>query len=871
VNLLERDVHLDALRAGLSVAAGGSGCVVLVSGEAGIGKTALIRQFVDETGDAARALWSGCESLFTPQPLAPLYDIARQAGGTLAEALDSASRREAVFQACLECLAGDRSPTIVVIEDLQWADDATLDLIKFLGRRMQRLPVMLVLSYRDDEVGARHPLHRVLGELPATLLRRIVLPLLTVSAVESLARAAGRDPAGLHEATTGNPLFVTEALAVPDGTIPPTVRDAVRARMARLSEGARAVADLVALLPGRAELSLLRQVLDDDVAAVDECLGAGLVAGDGRIGFRHEVVRRAVEDDVPLALRHELHARVFKALQGVYGTCAARLLHHADGAGDGAAVLGLASEAATKAAALGSHREAAAYLALALKYSETLPVDERAALLDRLSYEYYLTDRVASAFQARQEAVALWKTAGRQLQVGDGLRFLSRLAWFDADRASAERYADEAVATLEPLGAGRELAMAYSNLAQLHMLARDVEGALLWGRKAISLARTIGDSVVESHALNNVGTAKLVQGDESGRADLVRSLELAVSQELHEEAARAYANLSSTAIRQHDFPRAAQYLTQGLDYCEARDLDSWTRYLIAFRAEHFLATGDWQRAADDAESIVGHAETAAVTRIAALGVLARVRARRGDPGARPALDEAYELALATDEPQRVGPVLAARAEVAWLAGESYLEVEELRLAYERARMQPDPWLKGALAFWLWRFGHLDQPPEAAARPFALHMGGDTAAAARAWDALGCPYEQAIALTDSGHVSSLRSALEVFERLGATPMAAITRRQLRALGVRGLRRGPHERTTQNPHQLTRRELQVLSLLAEGHRNADIARRLFLAGKTVEHHVSAILSKLQVRSRGEASAVAHRLGLRFRPANGHAASH
>jgi predicted ATPase/DNA-binding CsgD family transcriptional regulator len=864
MNLLEREPYLDALRSGLSAATRGTGGIVLVSGEAGIGKSSLIHAFADEQRDAARVLWSGCESLFTPQPLAPLYDIARQAGGHLPGVLASAAAREVVFQATLDQLAAGAVPTIVVIEDLQWADEATLDLIKFVGRRMQRRRLLLVISYRDDEVSARHPVHFVTGELPHVLLHRVALPPLTDEAVATLARAAGREPRDLHRVTGGNPLFVTEALAAPEGDVPATVRDAVRARLARLSDAARAVADIVALVPGKAELWLLRETTAADAAAIDECLGAGMVAGGDWLGFRHEIARRAVEDDVPLALRHELHARILAALRGPRGrgTCTARLVHHSDGAGDGAEVLRLAQDAAERAAALGSHREAAALLALALKYAAALGSEAKATLLDHLSYEYYLTDQVPAAIETKEEALALWRSADCQAKVGDGLRWLSRLWWFSADKAKADRYAVEAIDVLEPLPVGRELAMAYSNRAQLHMLARETDVALLWGSKAIALASELADTSVESHALTSVGTAKLIRGDATGRVDLTRSLDMAIGAQLHEHAARAFANLGSTAVRQHDFAQATRYLAEGIAYCEARELDSWARYMTAFRAEVCLATGDWQRAAEDADAIARSTRIAPVSRVPALAILARVRARRGDPGVQPLLEEAHELALASGEPQRIGPVLAARAEAAWLAGGSPDEVEELGTAYARARMQPDPWMTGVLAFWLWRFGLLAEVPQGIAEPYALHIAGDAPAAARAWEALRCPYEQATALADSSVERDLRAALDIFERLGGAPMAAVTRRKLRSLGVRGIRRGPHERTTQNPHQLTARELQVLTLLAEGRRNAEIARRLFLSNKTVEHHVSAVLSKLQVRSRGEASAVAHRLGLRAR---------
>jgi len=861
MELLERAPYLDALNAAFASACRGNGCITIVSGEAGIGKTSLLQQFVEERGAAARVLWGGCAALFAPQPLAPLYDMARQAGGELEATLVAASNRTVMFGATIDDLARSARTTILVIEDAHWADEATLDLIKFLGRRIPRLGVLLVVTYRDDEVGAHHPLRSVIGDLPAASVHRVVLRPLTEAAVATLAASAGERVPGLYEITGGNPFFVTEILAVAGGTLPVTVRDAVIARIARLSDAARAIAYLVALVPDKAERWLLNAVACADAQALEECLRAGMVARDHAIAFRHELARRAVEDHVSLPARQDIHGQILAALiaHGGHEITAARIVHHASKAGDSAAVLRFAPAAAAEAAALGAHCEAAAHFAIALEHGGTLPDTDRARLLDQLSYECYLTDRVPDAIAARQNSLALWRSLGDRAREGDALRWLSRLHWFNANRAQADAFAAQAVAVLEPLPPGRELAMAYSNLAQLHMLADEAEAAILWGRKAISLASALADTEIESHALNNVGTAKLSLRDLTGRADLERSLRLAKAGGFDDHAARAYTNLATTAARNRNFAEAQARLSEGIDWCEDRDLDSYVRYMMAFRAEVRVALGDWQRASEDAEAIVNDSWVAPVTRIHALVVLARIRARRGDPGVQAPLDEAYSLALATSELQRIGPVIAARAEAAWLRGEHGAAVQEVARAYELALKLGNPWMKGELAIWRWRLAGSADAPDGIAEPYALQIAGEWRQSALAWEALGCPYEQAAALADSDDEDALRQALAIFERLGAGPMAGITRRKLRAGGARRIPRGAQERTRNNPHGLTRRELQVLTLLCEGRRNADIARRLFVSDKTVDHHVSAVLSKLNVKSRSEAAAIANRLGL------------
>lgn len=887
MNLLEREHDLADLGQCLAAAAAGQGRIALVMGEAGIGKTTLLRQFAAEHDKDAQILWGGCEALFTPQPLAPLYDIARQLGGELGALLDDTDRRERVFHATIAALDAGRMPKVVVFEDAHWADEATLDLIKFLGRRLHRMKVLLVLTYRDDEINPRHPLCSVVGDLPSALLSRIRLSPLSADAVATLAQEAGHAARNLHEVTGGNPFFVTEALAAAEDEVPPTVRDAVIARMSRLSDAARDVADLVALVPGRAESWLLEATGVDVGAALTECLGIGMVVeADGALRFRHELARRAAEEQLPPPARQRIHVCILDALLSRRAAARddaaraavslARLVHHADRAGDGEAVLRYAPPAAERAANLRAHREAAAHYATALRHAETLPDPRRADLFERRAYECYLTEQIDEAIAARQAALELRRAAGEGLREGDNLRWLSRLHWFKAQKADSDRYAKAAIATLSALPPGRELAMAYSNCAQLYMLADQHALAQEWGGKAIALATQLGDAEILSHACNNVGTARLSSGDAGGRAELERSLGIALDADLQEHAARAYTNLGSSATRAYDLAAAEAYLEAGIAYCEEHDLGSWNRYMTSFRGVLRLHGGQWTEAAEDAQAILRHPGSAPVSRIPALVTLGLVRARRGDPESDPPLEAAHGLAVPSGEMQRIGFTAMARAEAAWLKGQPDHVLGDLRAVFAEAAGLSEAWLKGGLAVWLRRCG----APEAAAidpaelaEPFALQMKGDWRAAARYWQMAGCPYQQALALAEAAQEAALREALAICETLEAAPLALIIRRNLRALGVRGITRGAQERTRQNPNGLTNSELKVLNLLVQGRRNAEIARRLFVSEKTVGHHVSAILSKLGVRSRGEAAAAAGRLGLAGAPepaGNGRAAA-
>jgi DNA-binding CsgD family transcriptional regulator len=631
--------------------------------------------------------------------------------------------------------------------------------------------------------------------------------------------------------------------------------------MARYTPEAQRLMELVAVVPNQIEQWVVSAIGAEDAAALDECVDGGMLhLESGAVRFRHELARQAVEGALSPARRQALHTRILGALleRATESAMLARLAHHAAAAEDATLVLRFAPEAARQASARGAHREAMAHYQTALRYADRLQFEQRAELLDEASYEAYLTEHMEEAVAFCTAALTLWRSLNSPEQIGHDLRLLSNYNWVLGRNADAERSALEAVAALETAPPGHELAMAYAALTGLHMLDADPAMAHLWGNRALDLAERLQDFETMSYALNSLGCSELERGFEGGLAMLERSLAIALEHGLDKHVARAYANLANVLVCAHKYSQAMSYLDGGMAYCAEHDLDIGLRTLQGDRARARLDLGDWAGAEDDATAILSVPWVSVANRIPALIVLGLVRARRGDLGAEVVLDEARDQALATGNMQYIAPMAAARAEWRWLQGDDAGCVFEAELGLQATPHLGVPWYDGALTLWLWRCGAPTPVLSNIPPPYALEIAGDWRATADAWERIGCPYEQALALLH-GDEAAQRAALAQFERLGAHPAAEIARRGLRERGARGLRRGPQPRTRANPQGLTSRQLEVLPLLAEGLHNAEIAERLSTSPRTVEHHVSAVLAKLDARSRAEAVRRAFELGL------------
>jgi DNA-binding CsgD family transcriptional regulator/tetratricopeptide (TPR) repeat protein len=862
VDLLERETVLAGLREALAEARSGRGGVVLVAGEAGAGKTAVVRRFCEEVRNSASVLWGDCDALFTPRPLAPFVDVAHATGGELLALVEGGAKPYGVASALLEQLA-TTGTTVVVLEDVHWADEATLDVLRIVGRRIESVPAMLVATYRDDELGRAHPLRVALGELPTRAVRRLKVPCLSLTAVAALAESSDVDAHELFARTSGNPFFVTEVLAAGVQEVPDSIRDAVLARTARLDARARELLDAIAIFPRQAEPWLLETVGSGTSDELESCLRTGIVtSAQGAIAFRHELARVVVEESIAPDRALTLHRRALAALADppIGSRDLSRLAHHADAVRDRELVLTYAAGAAAEAAAVGAHREAADLYERAVRNASQLPPHELADLLERWSRECYLTDRSDEAIDALERAAACYHAVGDTLQEGATLARLGTILWCPGRGKESRVVARRAVDLLEQLPPGPDLARAYSSLAFALAQAPDEAGAWQAACRALELAESIGDPDALAYALVEFGWRLLGPDPVRGLAVLDRAAAIGGERGLVEVVGPAYLGRLNAAMWAGDSDRARAALEEGLAYVQREGDELHELYLLADGAQLDLAEGRWPDAVESAALVLGRRAVSTFPRTVALTVLARVRMRRGDPDVAPLLAEARGLAEPTGELWRMAPVALAAVEAAWLRGDAAAAREATEVVLARA-VEVGGWSQVAqMQAWRKRAGVDEQPhPLATEGPYGLELSGGFEAAATAWTELGRPYEAALALADAGTEDALRRSHELLGELGARAPAAVVARRLRALGARDIPRGPRPATRENPAALTARELEILQLLKDGLRNATIAERLFLSERTIENHVSAILRKLGARSRGEAVAGAARLGV------------
>lgn len=865
MELIERTEQLRVLENQFQQLKSGEGHTVFLTGEAGAGKTSLVNEYIKIVGSSVVTFIGVCDSLFTPRPLGPLYDIADQIGSDFFALLKDEKDRTLIFATLLRKLADSSKPVILVFEDVHWADEATLDLIKFLTRRINRCKCLFLLTFREDEIHPAHPLKNLFGELPPGNFSKMQVKGFSRETVDQLAAKKGY-PSGnkLYALTGGNPFYVMEILATYSLGIPEKVKDSVLTLFNARSGDTKKFWELLSILPSSGiDLDVAKKIEIEFGNCIEDCIASGIIVlKPGHLTFKHELFRLAIEESLTPYRRKNLHKKMLDLMleSPSARTRLAQLVHHARYAEEGELVAKISPQAAREAVALGAHIEASRLYATAIEFTDKGD-GHLVELYEQHAYECYLTNQIASAITSQRSALEIWRYKNLSLKIGDTLRFLSRLLWYHGTRDEAMSSALEAVTVLENDTPTRELALAYSNLAQLYMLAGYRKETLNWSQKAIDLATKFEDYEVLSHALNNLGTVLLMYDEPDGEIKLNQSLTIALENKLHEHVARAYTNLASRFICNKSFKKALIAFEAGLKYCEAHDLDSWRYYMLSEKCRLLLETGEWSEAETLALTLYNNSFHPNIVRIGSIEVLALLNIRRGKfEEAWRLISEGKKLAAPTREAYRIIPFLCAELELCWIKRDPIPVLEITTAENTLFPEKQNSWQYTKLAYWKNKCGILNDEVTGVdfIGPFRFEYHGNWEAAIQKWNESGCVFEYALALFQ-GNEEQQRLSLQILNTLGASSTYALFKSILKSKGVLKIPRGPRESTKKNPAQLTDRQINVLTLLNEGLQNNEIADRLFVSTKTVEHHISAILSKLEVNSRSKAVLEAQKLGI------------
>lgn len=847
-HLVERDGVLGWLDGRLQAAAAGSGCVAVVSGEAGIGKSAVVTAFVAALPVGVRVFYSACDPLSTPVPLGPVLELrdALSPSGAVrvATALDNPHGPAAVPEAVVAALA-DSGPAVWLIEDVHWADAATLDVLRYLISRIATIPLLLVLTHRVEGVGQEHQLSEFLADIAEShALGRTELEPLTRDGVVTLAASRpGFDVDRLHEATGGIPLLVVESLAAGRyGVVPQTISDHVIGRLARLGPSARAVIDSVAVLGSDATVDVLAAMVDGAASELPACVTAGVLQRTGHVvGFRHELTRQAVLETIPTFGRRRLHASALAALTACGQECSlAHLAFHAEEAGDADAVLRYATQAAERAMRLGAFAQAAEQYARAIRHSHGQPADARAAWLESQARAVYMSGQVVAAAELIGKAIALRRETGDALREGDDHRWLSHWLFAGAPLAQVSEAAHAAVRILEPLGPTAELAGAYANAAQLCCVVFDHDSAVDYATKAAAIGQQL-DVVAEVAWAESFAALSAVLAGNGWDEFNVRWAVARDDPRTVEAAAVGGVVACWFATARYELDRADSYLTVTAEFCRDHNLTGLGHFTRGIGTTQLLHRGRYADAAAVAHAVLARTGLPPVFRLRPLVVLALVYARTGQHDAvGPLLDEALD-GLDPSLVYLTGTVLVARIEAAWLAGDHRRAREEARRALAALPPRADAGTRGQVTAWAAIAGVSSAPlPRSEDRQYALQIDQQWDAAAAEWRDRGCAYEAAIAAIHSDTPELAAAAIAELHSLGAH--GAVDR-------ARQHRRRRHQRrsTQEHPFGLTAREQQVATLLAERHTDKQIAEILVISRKTVSHHVASVLTKLGVTNR------------------------
>ncbi|MGV0643533.1 AAA family ATPase [Mycolicibacterium sp. XJ2546] len=857
MRLTERARELGELTAAADDARNGAGGVVIVCGESGAGKTSFVDSFAQIWPDRERIIAAACDPLSTPRPLGPIHDLAEQLEDTTQELLRDGARPYEIYSAVFDDFS--REPSVVVIDDLHWADQGTVDLLRFVLRRVHRTRSLVVGTVRDDEITTTHPMRALLGDVArAANAKSLTLPPLSIEAVTDLVGDSPIDPTWLHGITGGNAFFVTEMLDHAGTDLPTTVRDAILSRTVGLDVLEWDLLYLLACASGPIPDALLVSlgVTVPTLRALNEL--KLIRRSDRGVAFRHDLCRLAVSSVIPPGAEPALHRRMIEAYESASLADPAVITHHVLGTGDPDRIRLAASDAGRAAARSGAHRQAIEFYRIALDRGGPVSAHTEAELLELLAHEYFLTDQLPDAIAVRNRALRLRQQTDLAAAVSVNHNALAMYEWSDGNRSSAEHHAAQAIAVLEGQSTGPvELALighATATQALIAVMAGDLNRTETLLARARSFARKTDDQALAVW-LRVIEGYRGYAGDGDGRSAVLAALS-AAPVHFDDIYSHAYAGLIYLDVEHRRLEQAAELLDVGLPLSIERDVPLARSWQLGERARMQLFLGDWDDALVDAETVLT-TQSGQLARAWPLLVRGLIALRRDESGAAD-IEEQWQLVGRLGEPIRRVAGAAGVVELSWLSGEFGEQLHACRALLEGRPNDGLQWSRGELGMWLHR---IDPAVDAedVAEPYRLLLTGECEAAADEFLRLSMPYEAALAFVDSADPDLARRGLDMLDRLGANAVAARVRGELRAQGMAVVPARRRSSTLTNPAGLTMRQVDVLRLMGDGLTNAELAERLYLSVKTVDKHVSAILTKLHAGNRREAVRSARALGI------------
>jgi DNA-binding CsgD family transcriptional regulator/tetratricopeptide (TPR) repeat protein len=873
MELLERKNDLDKLLLLWANATAGWGKTVLVTGEAGVGRSSFLQQFSREMKSSGTYLMGCCEPLSSPRPLGPLYDIAPRLGKLFTHSIREQENHSVIFASLLDELTKIGKPICLVFEDVQWADTGTLDLIQYLGRRIEALPILLLLSYRTCGLASDHPLKAALGSLPREHTGRIDLQPLTKESVAILAHRHSVRTDLLFELTQGNPFYLTEVLSTPSDTLPETVIRFISSKLAAMSPAARQLCELVSTIPNEAELSVISQITfgcepkvkGDDPELVESCTTSGLIHFTGTgLRFRHEIARRAVENSLGPLKRKSWHGVMLEIMIRDQTLPKARLVHHAAQAGLGALVLELAPQAAQEAGRAGAHREACHHFATAIPFAKHSTLIIQATLYEGWAYHGLMSTSMDSRFvEALKRAITLWKEIGNVERVGYNLRMLSVLNWSLGRIEDSFACVSEAIVLLETIPPSPALAMAYSMRSQNYVATSNLEQAIVWGEKALKVATDLNANEAMVHALCNLGTALMRSNREDGETMLKRSIAIGEARGFHETTGVAYINYCESLLWQFRLSEAEAVGNGGLEFVKRTGAWALSFSLQGLLAQIAARLNRFSEARDLAQKVLENTTLSPLVRWPALAATTMHLNRMGHPEGFEKLDELVALGRRLALPHHQLYASIMQIETFWIAGDLIKAKRALTSALEQRGNEESPWLIGQLSCWWHRLNTSLDPSGLphhipVAEPFAMEISGDVHGAAHWWEIRGFAFEQAICLMHAGD-EGLVAAAHILTQIEATPAVHRLRQLARKLKIQGVKRGHYGSAASNSFHLTAREIAILQFVAKGLSDGEIAEKVARSKRTIQNHVGSLLSKVGVKNRLSLVSVVQRSGL------------